>query len=240
MLRIRCNRILFATDITKIFKQVEVDLLDWPLQFILWIDENDLVDAYFLKTVNYGTASAPLNAVRVLIQLVKDKEHRYSIDVAPMLETRYVDDIYDGADNEQDAMKVAVQTKALCAAGRFPPAKWTSNSPTLLAEVAPEKQLETPLKEISDAPVKVLGMFWNSHTDALQFKYTLPPEKPKKKRDILSEIAELYDPLGLLAPIVVKAKIFMQDLWLDIVSCMARYSVLRSSRWGLIFRNVLF
>ncbi|XP_044592029.1 uncharacterized protein LOC123270154 [Cotesia glomerata] len=218
MLRIRCSRILFATDITKMFRQIEVDSLDWPLQCILWIDENDLLDAYCLKTVTYGTASASFDAVRVLIQLVKDEGHRFPLAVAPMLKTRYVDDIYGGADNEEDAIKAAVQTKALCAAGCFPLAKWASNSPRLLAKVALEKQLDTPLKEISDTPVKVLGMYWNSRTDALQFKYTLPPETPKTKRAILSEIAKLYDPLGLLAPIVVKAKIFMQDLWLDRMS----------------------
>ncbi|XP_044591458.1 uncharacterized protein LOC123269687 [Cotesia glomerata] len=202
MLRIRCNRILFTTDITKMFRRIEVDSLDWPLQCIFWIDENDLVDAYCLKTVTYGTASAPFDAVRMLIQLVKDEGHRFPLAVAPMLETRYVDDIYGGADNEEDAIRVAVQKKALCAAGCFPLTKWASNSPRLLAEVAPEKQLEIPLKEISDAPVKVLGMYWNSNTDALQFKYTLPPETPKTKRAILSEIAKLYDPLGFLAPIV--------------------------------------
>ncbi|XP_044575140.1 uncharacterized protein LOC123258948 [Cotesia glomerata] len=181
MLRICCNKILFATDITKMFRQIEVDSHDWPLQCILWIDENNLIDAYCLKTVTYGTASAPFDAVRVLIQLVKDEGHRFPLAVAPMLKTRYVDDIYGGADNEEDAIKAAVQTKALCAAGCFPLAKWASKSPRLLAEVAPEKQLDTPLKEISDAPVKVLGMYWNSRTDALQFKYTLPPETPKTK-----------------------------------------------------------
>ncbi|XP_044594852.1 uncharacterized protein LOC123272217 [Cotesia glomerata] len=231
MLRIRCSRILFATDITKMFRQIEVDSLDWPLQCILWIDENDLIDAYCLKTVTYGTASAPFDAVRVLIQLVKDEGHRFPLAVAPMLKTRYVDDIYGGADNEEDAIKAAVQTKALCAAGCFPLAKWASNSPRLLAEVAPEKQLDTPLKEISDAPVKVLGMYWNSRTDALQFKYTLPPDTPKTKRAILSEIAKLYDPLGLLAPIVVKAKIFMQNLWLDRVSWDEQLSPSLIHKW---------
>ncbi|XP_044588764.1 uncharacterized protein LOC123267942 [Cotesia glomerata] len=231
MLRIRCSRILFATDITKMFRQIEVDSLDWPLQCILWIDENDLIDAYCLKTVTYGTASAPFDAVRVLIQLVKDEGHRFPLAVAPMLKTRYVDDIYGGADNEEDAIKAAVQSKALCAAGCFPLAKWASNSPRLLAEVAPEKQLDTPLKEISDAPVKVLGMYWNSRTDALQFKYTLPPETPKTKRAILSEIAKLYDPLGLLAPIVVKAKIFMQNLWLDRVSWDEQLSPSLIHKW---------
>ncbi|GFY19430.1 uncharacterized protein TNCV_4128171 [Trichonephila clavipes] len=33
------------------------------------------------------------------------------------------------------------------------------------------------------------------------------------KRDVLSEIARFYDPLGLIGPIVTKAKIFIQELW---------------------------
>lgn len=33
------------------------------------------------------------------------------------------------------------------------------------------------------------------------------------KRSVTSEVAKLFDPLGLLAPIVVKAKIFIQHLW---------------------------
>ncbi|XP_044592073.1 uncharacterized protein LOC123270195 [Cotesia glomerata] len=74
-------------------------------------------------------------------------------------------------------------------------------------------------------------MYWNSRTDALQFKYTLPPDTPKTKRAILSEIAKLYDPLGLLAPIVVKAKIFMQDLWLDRVSWDEQLSPSLIHKW---------
>ncbi|XP_044592074.1 uncharacterized protein LOC123270196 [Cotesia glomerata] len=123
MLRIRCSRILFATDITKMFRQIEVDSLDWPLQCILWIDENDLIDAYCLKTVTYGTASAPFDAVRVLIQLVKDEGHRFPLAVAPMLKTRYVDDIYGGADNEEKTLSRLQYKQKLCvqqAASRLP------------------------------------------------------------------------------------------------------------------------
>uniref|UniRef100_A0A182HYE0 Uncharacterized protein n=1 Tax=Anopheles arabiensis TaxID=7173 RepID=A0A182HYE0_ANOAR len=33
-------------------------------------------------------------------------------------------------------------------------------------------------------------------------------------RSILSNIAKMYDPLGLIAPILVRAKMLMQELWL--------------------------
>ena len=35
------------------------------------------------------------------------------------------------------------------------------------------------------------------------------------KRTILSEIARLYDPVGWLAPVLVSAKIMLQNLWLQ-------------------------
>ncbi|XP_075236462.1 uncharacterized protein LOC142333326 [Lycorma delicatula] len=33
------------------------------------------------------------------------------------------------------------------------------------------------------------------------------------KRNVLGRISSLFDPLGLLAPVIVKAKVFMQRLW---------------------------
>lgn len=36
---------------------------------------------------------------------------------------------------------------------------------------------------------------------------------PITKRKILSEIATIFDPLGLLGPVIIIAKIIMQSLW---------------------------
>lgn len=41
----------------------------------------------------------------------------------------------------------------------------------------------------------------------------LPPIKAITKREILLTISKLFDPLGLLSPIMVKAKIIIQKLW---------------------------
>ncbi|RYE12372.1 MAG: hypothetical protein EOP45_22955, partial [Sphingobacteriaceae bacterium] len=60
-----------------------------------------------------------------------------------------------------------------------------------------------------------LGMQWNTTSDELSYKLTLKKDVPQiTKRTILSDIASLFDPLGLLAPIIMRAKIFMQSLWL--------------------------
>lgn len=68
---------------------------------------------------------------------------------------------------------------------------------------------ETSPREIGDTTVKVLGIGRNPHQNVFQFNYSLPEDSPTTKRAILSEIARLYDPLGLLAPVVITAKVFM-------------------------------
>ncbi|GFW81455.1 uncharacterized protein TNCV_378031 [Trichonephila clavipes] len=45
------------------------------------------------------------------------------------------------------------------------------------------------------------------------FKVDVKPSYPYKKRIVLSTIATLFDPLGLVGAVVSKAKMFMQKLW---------------------------
>ncbi|XP_055522715.1 uncharacterized protein LOC129716896 [Wyeomyia smithii] len=62
--------------------------------------------------------------------------------------------------------------------------------------------------------IKTLGICWEPEADCLRFESNAASEVgPPTKRLILSSIARLYDPLGIIAPIVIRAKILMQELW---------------------------
>ncbi|GFW36042.1 integrase catalytic domain-containing protein [Trichonephila clavipes] len=56
-------------------------------------------------------------------------------------------------------------------------------------------------------------MLWDPKVDCLTYKVKISDKVNFSKRDVLSEIARLYDPLGLIGPIVTKTKIFIQELW---------------------------
>lgn len=62
-------------------------------------------------------------------------------------------------------------------------------------------------------PIKTLGLLSNSNKDTLQYAVNLAVSNKTTKRSILSQIAKIYDPLGLIAPVVITAKIIMQELW---------------------------
>ena len=67
------------------------------------------------------------------------------------------------------------------------------------------------------ATQNVLGLEWDPRLDQLQI---LPSEKLMNeaswrfsKRNTLALISSLFDPLGLLSPLSIRGRIFMQSLW---------------------------
>ncbi|XP_058983975.1 uncharacterized protein LOC131804796 [Musca domestica] len=54
---------------------------------------------------------------------------------------------------------------------------------------------------------------WNTETDSFSFKVNLEEKPYFSKREILSESARLYDPLGWLTPTTVVAKSIFKQLW---------------------------
>ncbi|GFX40500.1 integrase catalytic domain-containing protein [Trichonephila clavipes] len=126
----------------------------------------------------------------------------YGTVSAPFLATRTLKAL---ADEEK------VQFPDAADRGGFELHKWVLNSPELLKDLSASSYVFD--KEFQDAPVKTLGMLWDPKVDCLTYKVKISDKFNFSKRDVLSEIARLYDPLGLIGPIVTKAKIFIQELW---------------------------
>ena len=74
-------------------------------------------------------------------------------------------------------------------------------------------QFFTPLNKQDN--VRTLGILWNNTADSFLFDIkSFPVDSSISKRKILSIIAGIYDPLGLIGPVVFLYKHFMQRLWL--------------------------
>lgn len=74
-------------------------------------------------------------------------------------------------------------------------------------------QLESPVFLQSDHPhFSILGLHWSPISDCFIFRLNVPREYCTK-RQVLSLIAQIYDPCGFIAPVTMWAKSFMQVLW---------------------------
>ncbi|XP_076660868.1 uncharacterized protein LOC143364357 [Halictus rubicundus] len=228
--RWRLHKVAFSADIVKMFRQILVHPEDQDWLRILWRnDPGEAVTDFRLSTVTYGTAPAPYLANRVLKQLAVDGESRFPLGARAVREHSYVDDILTGADDLQRALEIRRQLTDLLSSAGFQLDKWASNVPELRAACVEEKVFQD--KEVHGA----LGLCWDVRGDTLAVRGPLFSDAAASKwtkRTVLSEIARLFDPLGWLAPVIVRAKTILQDLWLAGVSWDEPLDASMAARWS--------
>ena len=61
--------------------------------------------------------------------------------------------------------------------------------------------------------IKVLGLNWDTTTDSLNIINPKWKSFPTTMRELCSEVSTIYDPLNLLSPLNIRAKMLMQDCW---------------------------
>jgi hypothetical protein len=217
LMRFRVHPITFTADIAKMYRQIEVDDKDRDMQRILWRESpSDPIQGFRLNTVTYGTAAAPYLATRTLQQLAKDKQSSFPMASEVFLRDFYVDDLMSGSATVESGKEIQNQLLQMIYKGRFSLRKWSSNCPDLINSLPNELRESNPTTTIDmDISVKTLGVHWNTHLDQFQFRinHIVNPETKYTKRKVLSEISKIFDPLGWLSPVIISAKIMMQQVW---------------------------
>lgn len=103
-LRFRIPRYVLTTDVAKMYRQVLLDKSHRRLQRIFFrLEPSSPLRVLELKTVTYGTASAPFLATRALLQLAKDDGHKFPLAAEIVKECFYVDNALFGFDDIKDA-----------------------------------------------------------------------------------------------------------------------------------------
>ena len=155
----------------------------------------------------------------------------------------YVDDLVCGESSVEKAFKIYQSAKRMMLEGGFNLRKWNSNSNELLRRIQIAESMlddspshkptstgviteeeESYAKSITSNCMttdfsKVLGVIWDSNSDDFMFDFfelvkyarSLPPSK----RSLLRVTAKIFDPLGLLAPFVIRLKALFQLLCMN-------------------------
>jgi len=212
LIRFRAYQYVITADIEKMFRQVWLHEDDRRYQRILW-RRNHTIDTFQLNTLAFGVASSPFLAIRIVKKLASDERHRYP-RAAEILENHlYVDDLLTGAETINKVREIRDEITALLARGGFAIRQWASNDERVISDLKTEALHANFVLNV-DHTLKTLGVTWNTRDDKIH--YTTRPiniAERLTKRDVLSEIAKIFDPLGLLGPVILYAKKLMQDVW---------------------------
>ncbi|XP_062541793.1 uncharacterized protein LOC134209775 [Armigeres subalbatus] len=217
LLRFRKHQVVFTADISKMYRQIRIEPEHARFQRIFWrTNPEESLRVLELTTVTYGTAAAPYLATRCLFQLYDDEGSSFPLAARIIRVDCYIDDVISGADTVEEAVESQRQIQQLLARGGFLVHKWSSNTSEVLNSI-PEAERErlVHLDNTTTNVMKTLGLIWSPQQDQFLFKVNHPNQEANQltKRSVLSEIGKLFDPLGLVTPVTVIAKLIMQRIW---------------------------
>ncbi|XP_037812325.1 uncharacterized protein LOC119604046 [Lucilia sericata] len=221
LLKFRKFEIGFSADVEKMYRQVLIHPEDRPYQCILWRKSPlEEPETYQLRTITYGTVAAPFLATRTLKQVAIDNSTTHP-DVSYEIDNNfYVDDYMSCAPDIETANSMRKNLCSVLSSAGFNLRKWASNSHEFQEPIGVKDRDLSSSAIINDSgTVKTLGLLWNTESDCFQYSICFQEHSDViTKRQVLSDISKVYDPIGWLSPVIITLKIFMQKLWLKGVS----------------------
>ena len=210
------GKIALSAGIEAMFNQVAVPKDYQAVLRFLWRDSpSSEIETYQYQRHIFGAKCAPTCANYALRRNAEENRHEFPDAAATVYRNFYMDDLFKSVDLVGRAIKLCYDLTELCRKGKFRLTKWISNDCRVIENI-PETERAASVKAIegcTDMPVeKALGVGWDIQRD--HFTFTIKQRKPAHtRRQLLSIIASLFDPLGFLAPFVVRAKILLQKVW---------------------------
>ena len=215
----RLEHIAFCCDIREMFYQFKVKEDHRNYLRYLWWKDGDIQqppDELRMKVHLFGATSSPGCSNFCLKQITSDNAAEFGEDVKEFIHHNfYVDDGLKSVPTIDEAKDLIFRTRELYKKGGLHLHKFISNSPEVL-EAVPE---EDRAKETSKIDLlqdklsiqKTLGVQWCIESGKFQFRITLD-DRPLTRRGVLSAVMSVYDPLGLLAPVILPGKQILQEL----------------------------
>jgi transposase InsO family protein len=236
LLRFRTYPYGISTDIEKAFLHVGLNKSDRDFtRFFLLSDPSDpesAFDTYRFKVVLFGSASSPFMLNATLHTHLNNHESDIAKDIKNDL---YVDNFISGCDSEEEILQYYNEARSIMAEGNFNLRSWASNSKVLHTQATVDNVAD------KNEVVNLLGLKWTPSTDTLSLNPKPTSNSPKMiytKREILRQASKTYDPLGLISPVTIKAKIFMQELWKQHLEWDEPLSTELSTAWAAISKEI--
>ena len=219
LLRFRKESVAFMCDVEQMFHSFFVDEDNRDFLRFLWFEGNDLDAPIVDCRMNvhlFGALSSPGVANFCLQETARSGRQEFGDDAANfLLHDFYVDDGLKSVPTVDDAIQLIKSSQAMCASKNLRLHKFASNNKCVLEELPPEDRAKD-LKDLDlrydTLPIqRSLGTYWCIESDTLGFRIQLK-DKPLTRRGILSTTSSVYDPLGVVSPVILVSKQILQSL----------------------------
>ena len=235
--------------IQRAFLNIFLQPTDRNLVRFLWLDDIDsaypkVVTLRFCTTV-FGINSSPF----ILGATVSYHMGKYlDIDenvVLQYLQDLYMDDDISGAQTTDDGFNFYLYSMIFMKEGSFILHKWTTNNHELQQKIDDNEQLFGDFSEkVPSTQRSVLGVPWDVEADEFVLSFTplqnlIGGKQIITKRFVLKIGASAFDPIGVLAPLVINLKLMFQELCNDKCAWDDELSIPFRKKWDKLISSLL-
>lgn len=126
-----------------------------------------------------------------------------------------MDDLISGGESIEAVHHIYDQLHSNLLQYGFPLRKWCSSSRQLI-DLIPQQQSDRSflINMSKDGTIGTLGLLWQPASDNFLFMVKQwCPQVRMTKRSLLSDMSKVFDPIGLVSPVLIRGKVFLQQLW---------------------------
>ena len=233
--RSRFHSVAVTRDIRKAFLQIKIRQAERDSLRFHWIKDVYLSEVEILRftRVEFGLAPSPFLLNGVIQQHLELWRPRLPESVSEALKSLYVDDFISGGPTVTDAKKLKRETAEVFADARFELHKWhlnVSDQETIFGDDEPtfaKQQLENKLNL---GKIKLLGLPWDKVQDTLSVVFPAETAELTKRR-VLANLAKVYDPLGLVSPVMLEGKLIYREICNQKLAWDAPLPDVYANRW---------
>lgn len=206
---LRFNKYLLVFDLVKAFHQLCLREEDCKKLNFLWY--NDISDqrtlvAYRLKRVPFGMRFSPfLLMISLYIMLILHANiisEKNSIVRNMLFNLSYMDNIAFSGSSPEEISEAYKYSHEIFSSYCFELQQFASNCNSESCSIPYE----------NESVKNLFGILWDLNDDSYSPKSSILDLKAKSKRQILSSINSVFDPLGMLIPLLNRAKLFLHSL----------------------------
>ena len=218
LLRFRQHPFAVSADIEGMFLQVGVLPCDQTSLRFLWREDptSNVVVHQYTRHI-FGAKDSPTCANYALQRTARDNAKEYPEAAKAVLENFYMDDYLDSVESPERALIRSKELVHLLHLGGFKLTKFVSKVPDLADRIDGSAQSTEPKVIVSskEESMHVLGLKWDHNNDTLVVSRGTNSTITKSltQRLVLSLVSKVYDPIGLVAPFTVGARLILKDIW---------------------------
>ncbi|XP_055645639.1 uncharacterized protein LOC129782532 [Toxorhynchites rutilus septentrionalis] len=222
--RFRQKEVAINADIKEMFHQVLIRSEDRQALRFLWRNQpSEAVQVFVMNVAIFGSTCSPCSAQFVKNLNASEHSTEFPRAATAVIENHYVDDYLDSVDTAEEAVQLADEVKTIHERGGFELRHWLSNAPEVLERIGEESSESSKnfvMGKCTNSE-RILGMILIPQEDIFSFAVQFRSDLKKlvdgngypTKRELLSLVMSIFDPLGLVANFVIHGKVLVQDVW---------------------------